>query len=64
MKQIRQHSTLKRRALLMQNFPNASEDALSAMSNEGCPTNIRQPYPLQTTANPNGCPLVCSLCRH
>jgi hypothetical protein len=45
MKQIRQHSTLKATRAADAEFSDASEDALSAMSNEGCPNEYTATLP-------------------
>jgi hypothetical protein len=52
MKQIRQHSTLKATRAADAEFSDASEDALSAMSNEGCPSEYTATLPVTDDRKP------------
>ena len=52
MKQIRLHSTLKATRAADAEFSDASEDALSAMSNEGCPNEYTATLPVADDRKP------------
>ena len=52
MKQIRLHSTLKATRAADAEFSDASEDAMSAMSNEGCPNEYTATLPVADDRKP------------